>query len=38
MFLPGRECALQVDSLCDDGVEGAIEELSAELDLYGVYV
>ena len=30
MFLPGRECDLQVDSLCDDRVRSAIKELKSD--------
>ena len=26
MFLPGRECDLQGDGLCDDGIGSAIEK------------
>ena len=29
MFLPHRDCDLQVDSLDDDGVGGAIKELES---------
>ena len=30
MFVPGREFDLQVDSLCDDGVGSAVEELESD--------